>query len=514
MNEEISIIPQPVNLETKEGCFTFNSNTEICYKPFPGIEKIAQYLSDYLRRSDFPVECRCVECSNCINFKINSELPFESEEGYKLIITESNILIEAKALNGLFYAVQTLKQIMPSEIISNKLEEFSVPCVEITDYPRFTWRGMHLDTARHIFPVSAVKSYIDMLAFNKMNIFHWHLTEDQGWRIEIKKYPELTEISSRRKATPVLGDRETLDGIPYDGFYTQEDAKEIVKYASDRFITVVPEIELPGHSVEVLAAYPDLGCTGGPYEVRCFWGIEKDVYCAGNPDVFKFLKNVFDEVLEIFPSKYIHIGGDECPKDRWRECPKCQAAIKENNLKDEFELQSWFIQNIEKYLNSKGRNMIGWDEILEGGLAPNATVMVWRNDGLKDATFAANSGNDVVMSPSVHCYFDHYQAKPEEEPPAIGGFLPLEQVYAFNPIPPELCEDKHKHILGGQANLWTEYMPTVEQLQYMSYPRAFAIAEKLWLDQSCSDYEDFKSRLPNILKHLDYLGINYRKNIN
>jgi hexosaminidase len=510
MKKEISIIPQPVSVETKTGKFNFNQQTQICYKPFTGIEKVAEYLADYLKSANTPAECTCTECSNCINLKINLDLQFESDEGYKLVITESSIFVEAKALNGLFYAIQTLKQMMPAEIISTKIDEFFLPCVEIVDYPRFKWRGMHLDTARHIFPVSAVKIFIDMLAFNKMNKFHWHLTEDQGWRIEIKKYPELTKISSKRKATPVLGDRETLDNVSYDGFYSQEEAKEIVQYAADRFITVIPEIELPGHSVEVLAAYPGLGCTGGPYEVRCFWGIEKDVYCAGNPDVFKFLEDVFDEVLEIFPSKYIHIGGDECPKDKWKACPKCQATIKENNLKDELGLQSWFIQRIEKYLNSKGRDMVGWDEILEGGLTPNATVMVWRGDGLKDAIFAATSGNDVIMSPHNHCYFDSYQAK-EDEPPAIGGFLPLEQVYAFNPIPPELSKDKHKYIIGGQANVWTEYMPTVEQLQYMSYPRAFAMAERLWSDENFNDFENFKSRLPNLLKHLDQLGINYRK---
>ncbi|MDA3798036.1 MAG: beta-N-acetylhexosaminidase [Kiritimatiellae bacterium] len=511
MGQDIPVIPQPVKVSLAEGSFEFDAETVVCCESGYGIENVAKVLCDYIGCENGVIDCSGTECTNSICFKLNKDLPFESEEGYCLSIDSSRIVVTAKALNGLFYGIQTLKQLMPASMISTKLSEFSLPCLEITDYPRFKWRGMHLDTARHIYPVSMVKSYIDMLAFNKMNKFHWHLTEDQGWRIEIKKYPKLTEISSERAATPVLGDRESLDGIPYSGFYTQEEAREIVKYAADRFITVVPEIELPGHSVEVLAAYPNLGCTGGPYEVRCFWGIEKDVYCAGNPDVFEFLQDVFDEILEIFPSEYIHIGGDECPKERWKECPKCQATIKENNLKDELGLQSWFIQKVEQYLNSKGRNMIGWDEILEGGLAPNATVMVWRNDGMKDAVFAANSGNDVIMSPGSHCYFDHYQDKPENEPPAIGGFLPLEKVYAFNPMPPELSKDKQKHIIGGQANVWSEYMPTVEQAQYMSYPRAFAIAEKLWSTEDVNDFDNFKVRLPNILKHLDELGINYRK---
>ena len=511
MGQDISVIPQPVKVSMVEGRFEFNAETVICCASGNGIENVAKILYDYIGCDNDVVQCSGTESTNYICFRLDKNLPFESDEGYCLSIDSSSVVVKAKALNGLFYAIQTLKQLLPPSMISTKLAEFSLPCLEITDYPRFKWRGMHLDTARHIYPVSMVKSYIDMLALNKMNKFHWHLTEDQGWRIEIKKYPKLTEISSKRAATPVLGDRESLDGIPYDGFYTQEEAKEIVRYAADRFVTVVPEIELPGHSVEVLAAYPNLGCTGGPYAVRCFWGIEKDVYCAGNPDVFEFIKDVFDEILEIFPSKYIHIGGDECPKERWKECPKCQATMKENNLKDELELQSWFIQKVEQYLNSMGRDMIGWDEILEGGLAPNATVMVWRKDGLKDAIFAANSGNDVIMSPQEHCYFDHYQDKEENEPAAIGGFLPLENVYAFNPMPPELSEDKQKHIIGGQANVWTEYIPTVEHAQYMSYPRAFAIAEKLWSTEDVNDFNDFKMRLASMLKHLDELGINYRK---
>jgi hexosaminidase len=343
-----------------------------------------------------------------------------------------------------------------------------------------------------------------------MNVFHLHLTEDQGWRIEIKKYPRLTEVGSKRKATPILSNRKKLDGKPYGGYYTQDELREIVTYAKERYITVVPEIEMPGHSIGALAAYPELGCTGGPYEVRQFWGVETDVYCAGEEKVYEFLENVLLEVFDIFPSEFIHIGGDECPKARWEECPKCQAMIEKEGLKNEHELQSYFITRMEKCINKHNRRIIGWDEILEGGLAPNAAVMSWR--GIKGGFVAANMGHDVVMSPTSHCYLDYYQSKDREsEPPAIGGFLPLEKVYSFNPVPDSLDAEKAKHILGAQGNVWTEYIPTPEQAEYMAFPRGSAIAEVVWSPLEKQDYAGFRKRLEPFMKRLDIMNVNYRK---
>jgi hexosaminidase len=361
-----------------------------------------------------------------------------------------------------------------------------------------------------MYPVPFIKKFVDLLALHKYNIFHWHLTDDQGWRIEIKQYPKLTEIGSQRAATPIPADRRQLDGKPYGGYYTQEEIKAVVTYAQERFITVVPEIEMPGHAVAALASYPELGCRGAGYEVRTTWGIAKDVFCAGNDAVFTFLENVLTEVLALFPSEYIHVGGDECPKDRWQECPKCQARIQAEGLADEHELQSYFIQRIERWLNAQGRRLIGWDEILEGGLAPNATVMSWR--GSQGGIEAANAGHDVVMSPTTHCYFDYYQSQDQaNEPPAIGGFLPLEKVYSFNPLPEEIAPDQAHHILGGQGNVWTEYLPRQEQVEYMTYPRATALAEVVWSEPARRDYDDFLARLEPHLRRLASLKVNYRQ---
>ena len=339
-------------------------------------------------------------------------------------------MITAAAPNGLFYGMQTLKQLLPVESTNGVLE---VPVVDIKDQPRFAWRGNMLDCGRHFFPISFIKKYIDILAMYKLNTFHWHLTEDQGWRIEIKKYPLLTEISSWRDETVVGHNTDKYDGMGYGGFYTQDQAREIVKYAAERYINIVPEIEMPGHSSAALAAYPQLGCTGGPYKVQERWGVFKDVYCAGKDETFEFLQNVLDEVMDIFPSPFIHIGGDECPKDSWKECPACQKRMKDNHLKDEHELQGWFITQMDHYLTSKGRRLIGWDEILEGGLAPQATVMSWR--GTKGGIEAAKLHHDVVMSPTTNMYLDYYQSKDKDnEPFAIGGFLPLEKVYDYEPV--------------------------------------------------------------------------------
>ena len=514
LKADINIIPQPQEITVKQGNFEIKSSTSIVTSP--GAEDLAKYLADLFRpATGFNLKTRANNINNLPQNSIYLQLyknGSDTREAYTLKVTSGSILIIASDPAGLFYGIQTLRQLLPTQIeSSSKVENVAwvVPAIEIKDFPRFQWRGMHLDVCRHMFPVKFIKQYIDTLAMYKLNTFHWHLTEDQGWRIEIKKYPKLTEIASKRDSTPIPADRNKSDETPYGGFYTQAQVKEIVDYAADRFITVVPEIEMPGHSVAALTAYPELGCTGGPYKVRTWWGVEDDVFCAGNDQTFEFLQNVLDEVIALFPSKIIHIGGDECPKTRWEKCPKCQQRIKDNNLADEHALQSYFITRIEKYLNSKGRTIIGWDEILEGGLAPNAMVMSWR--GTEGGIAAAKQNHSVVMSPNSHCYFDHYQAEDQsKEPPAIGGFLPLEKVYSYDPMPAELPSNQRKFIMGVQANLWTEYIPTVQQAQYMAYPRALALAEVAWTAPKNKSWQRFQASLKTELKRLDLHNINYR----
>jgi len=388
--------------------------------------------------------------------------------------------------------------------------KLSVPACLIKDDPQYAYRGMHLDVGRHMFPVASIKRYIDMIALHKMNTFHWHLTEDQGWRIEIRKYPRLAEIGGFRKETLVGSARnrpQVFDGTRYGGFYTRDEIRQVVEYAKSRFVSVIPEIEMPGHSLAALAAYPELSCTGGPFEVATRWGVFDDVYCAGKEETFKFLEDVLTEVIELFPGKYIHIGGDECPKSRWEKCPFCQKRIKDEGLKDENELQSYFIQRIEKFLLSKGRNIIGWDEILEGGLAPEATVMSWR--GIQGGITAAREKHDVIMTPVNYVYLNLYQSEPEGQPIAFEGYLPLERVYSYNPMPEELKPDEQKYILGLQGNLWTEYISTPEILEYMAYPRMFALAETGWTPDRKKDFEDFLARLEIMKKRYNATGINY-----
>ncbi len=391
-----------------------------------------------------------------------------NREGYVLTVKADRVTLNGQTENGVFYGIQTLRKSIPAE---TKATSILLPAGSIQDEPRFSYRGMHLDVGRHFFPIEFVKKYIDLLALHNMNTFHWHLTEDQGWRIEIKKYPKLTEIGAWRDRTVIGRNTEEYDNTRYGGFYTQEQAKEIVKYAGERYITVIPEVDLPGHMLAALAAYPEMGCTGGPYEVCPRWGVFEDVLCIGNEKSMQFLEDVMAEIIDIFPSKYIHIGGDEAPRTRWEKCPKCQARIRTEKLKAdknhtaEDRLQSYCMTRIEKLLNSKGRQIIGWDEILEGDAAPNATVMSWRGSagGIK----AAQLGHDVIMTPNDYCYFDYYQSEDtRHEPFAIGGFVPLEKVYSLNPTA-SLTEEQAKHILGTQANLWTEYIPTSEQVEYM-----------------------------------------------
>jgi len=407
-------------------------------------------------------------------------------------------------------------QLLPPQIYSPQKAEnvkWVIPACNIKDEPRFSWRGMHLDVSRHFFSVEFVKKYIDLIAMHKMNIFHWHLTDDNGWRIEIKKYPLLTEIAAWRVDREDMPWREVTPPKPdeepsYGGFYAQEEIKEVVAYAAKRQITVIPEIEMPGHTSEVFAAYPELSCQGKKLYVQpgSYWP-NTDIFCAGNEDVFTFIEDVLDEVVELFPAEYIHIGGDEATKQEWEKCPKCQKRIREEKLKNEHELQSYFIKRIEKYINSKGKKLIGWDEILEGGLAPEATVMSWR--GFEGGIEAATQGHDVIMCPVSHCYFDYYQANPDFEPVAIGGFTPLKKVYSFEPVPPELNETQAKHVLGGQGNIWTEFIPTPKHAEYMAVPRMTALAEVLWSPTEKRDWKSFRGRLEDQEKRLYLMGVNF-----
>ncbi|WP_026775091.1 beta-N-acetylhexosaminidase [Polaribacter sp. Hel_I_88] len=502
---EPNIIPKPVSLTLEKEVFVLNKNTSLAL--FGEFESVANFFNSYLKET-FDLELTSKKSSNQIIFKKNDSI--KNDEGYKLKISQNKILIEAKTKNGAFYAVQSLIQLLP---IKSDLNEIAIQCLEIEDAPRFSYRGMHLDVARHFFSVDFIKKYLDIMAMLKMNTFHWHLTEDQGWRIEIKKYPKLQEIAAFRKET-LLGhysdQPHQFDGKKYGGFYTQEEIKDIVTYATERQITVIPEIEMPGHSQAAIAAHPELGCSGKQVEVATKWGVFEEVYCS-KETTFKFLEDVIDEVVELFPGKYIHIGGDEAPKTNWKKCENCQNLIKKEGLKDEHELQSYFITRMEKYINQKGKQIIGWDEILEGGLAPNATVMSWR--GISGAIEAAKQKHDVILTPNSHLYFDYYQSDNENEPLAIGGFLPLEKVYNFNPIPTELTEAEAKYVLGAQGNVWTEYMPTSEKVEYMAFPRAIALSEVVWSSKENRNYTDFIKRLEHFNKRLDAMNVNYANHI-
>jgi hexosaminidase len=437
---------------------------------------------------------------------LTKDSTIQNAEGYQMEVTSGHIKITANTRTGMFYGLISILQMMqPSQ---DGEGAFTVPACTIVDHPRFAWRGMHLDVCRHFFGKEFIKKYIDLLALHKMNTFHWHLTEDQGWRIEIKKYPKLTGIGAWRNGSMIgrYSDHQ-FDTIRYGGYYTQDDIREIVKYAQSRHITIIPEIEMPGHALAALASYPEFSCTGGPFEVAKEWGVFDDVYCAGNESTFKFIEDVLTEVCALFPGKYIHIGGDECPKTRWKTCPKCQKRIKEEGLKDEHELQSYFIRRIEKFLNAKGKQIIGWDEILEGGLAPNAAVMSWR--GEQGGIEAANQQHNVVMSPGTHCYFDHYQGDPELEPIAIGGYTTVEKVYSYDPVPAGLNDSMEKYIMGAQGNVWTEYILDEAHVEYMALPRMTALAEVLWTPKEKKDEADFTKRLLTHFEFLNKWNVNY-----
>ncbi|OIP49718.1 MAG: beta-N-acetylhexosaminidase [Flavobacteriaceae bacterium CG2_30_34_30] len=504
------IIPQPNFQQINDGYFVLSSTTQLVADET--FDSSVTFLKQFVEQGS-AIRFRKSESNSKIIFQFDETLV--TKEGYKLDISKNQITILAKTDAGAFYAVQSLRQLLPEGLENKSFEDNKIylKALHIEDAPQFAYRGMHLDVGRHFFPVEFIKKYIDRLALLKMNTFHWHLTEDQGWRIEIKKYPKLQEIAAWRDET-LLGHYNDMphqfDSKRYGGFYTQEEVKDIVAYATARHITVIPEIEMPGHSQAAIAAYPHLGCTGENPGVAKLWGVFEDIYCP-KEETFAFLEDVLDEVLKLFPSEYIHIGGDEAPKTQWKNCDSCQAIMKKEGLKDEHELQSYFITRMERYLNSKGRQIIGWDEILEGGLAPNATVMSWR--GEEGGVAAAKQGHKVIMTPTSHCYFDYYQSDNDSEPLAIGGLLPLEKVYHFNPIPEGLTATEAQFVMGAQGNVWTEYMQNEKQMEYMAFPRAVALSEVLWTSEGNKNYSDFVKRLEHFHKRMGALDIHFANHL-
>lgn len=510
------VIPLPQEVAVKHGApFVLASGVKILYPEGNELMKRnAAFLAEYLKKAtgqNFRVESG-TEGKGAILLTLGGMS--EHADAYSLQVDADGVKLTGTSEAGVFYGIQTLRKSLPV----GRQAKFALKPVTMKDYPRFDYRGLHLDVARHFATVEEMKTFIDMMALHNMNRLHWHLTEDQGWRLEIKKYPKLTEIGSKRKETVIGHNSGKYDGKPYGGFYTQEEAKAIVAYAAERYITVIPEIDLPGHMQAALAAYPEFGCTGGPYEVWTQWGVSDNVLCAGDDRTLAFIDDVLTEVMEIFPSTYIHIGGDECPKTKWKSCPKCQARIKALGLKDdekhskEERLQSFVINHAEKFLNAHGRQIIGWDEILEGGLAPNATVMSWR--GESGGIEAAKQHHNVIMTPNTYLYFDYYQTKDtKNEPLAIGGYLPVERVYGYEPMPKVLTPDEQKFITGVQANIWTEYMPTFSQVMYMALPRCAALAEVQWCKPENKNYQGFLDRLPQLIKWYDIEGYNYARHI-
>ena len=514
MAAECVIVPRPVSYEAQKGKLQLSSKSVI-YVADKSLVRPATMFASYVAAEkglQFAVVETLPKAKDVIALSVDKAL---AEEEYQLDVTKKGVIIKGGSEKAVFYGLQSLRQVVFHS--TTKGSKVSVECMSVKDKPHFGYRGNMLDVCRHIFTVEQVKEYIDILAMHKINRFHWHLTEDQGWRIEIKKYPNLTKVGSMRKETIVgrYNKKETpkYDGKPYGGYFTQEQVRDIVRYATERYIEVIPEIDMPGHMVAALASYPELGCTKGPYEVRTRWGISKDVLCAGRESTFEFIEGVLDEVVALFPSKYIHIGGDECPKDRWKACPECQQRIAAEGLKDEHELQSYFMQRIEKYLATKhGRSIIGWDEILEGGVSPTATVMAWR--GAKRGIAAAKLGNQVVMTPTHYCYLDYAQTsnrKANKEPISGGGNgkrpLTMRKAYSFNPYD-QLNEQEQKFIIGVQGNMWTEYVATYDHLQRMILPRMAAIAEVGW-SHGNKDYDDFTRRMHLLRKLYDKCGYKY-----
>ncbi|MCC8424582.1 beta-N-acetylhexosaminidase [Mucilaginibacter sp. UR6-11] len=504
-DKNLTIIPAPAKITVEKGFYHLTKNTPVS---FIGFKQSPITLKDFaatalLLKGVNATGKQTLNGGLKVVLDPAMQIP---DEGYRMSVNAGGIKIISNTEKGLFYGLQTLLQLIPDE-------GDAIPCTEIEDYPRYKYRGLHLDVGRHLFPVSFIKQYIDLLAQYKLNTFHWHLTEDQGWRIEIKKYPKLTSIGGFRDQT-LIGKLkvkpEIYDSTRYGGFYTQKEVREVVAYATSKYVTVIPEIEMPGHSLAALAAYPQLACgdNPGPFKSGQIWGVYKDVYCAGKEETFRFLEDVLDEVMSLFPSKYIHIGGDECPKDRWKTCPYCQKRIKDLKLKDEHELQSYFIQRMEKYVNSKGKQIIGWDEILEGGLAKNAVVMSWR--GVKGGIAAAQQDHDVIMTPGAFLYLDHTESKSTEEPITNGNYLPLSKMYSYDPTPAELTQTQQKRVIGVQANAWSEYMASPDKVLYMLLPRLFALSEIAWTAPEKKDWINFsESRVPAHLGWLDRKNMMY-----
>lgn len=516
----IEIIPKPAKIVKAAGNFILDAETYIYHDgKNKELGEVAKFLAQMLFKENIHIIPAKVNPESKISKSfvlVVDEKAKTGIEGYKLEIKKNRVTITSQSAAGVFYGIQTIRQMLPVSFEKNDgktVSEVKLPCATIEDNPRFRYRGMHLDVSRHFFGKDFVKKYIDMIAMFKMNVFHWHLTDDNGWRLEIKKFPKLTEICAwhvDREDKP-WGKRELQkpgEKATYGGFYTQEDVKEILEYARLRHVEIIPEIEMPGHSAEIFAAYPQFSCKGEKLTVLpgSYWP-NIDIFCAGNDSTFIFLQNILDEVCALFPSKYIHIGGDEADKTRWKECPKCQERIKKEGLKDENELQSYFIKRIEKYLISKNKRVIGWDEILEGGLAPEATVMSWR--GIEGGIEAAKQKHDVIMTPTSYCYFDYFQAEPNFEPVGIGGYLTLKKVYSYEPVPAELTLDEQKYILGAQGNVWTEYIPSNSHAEYMAATRMIALSEVVWSSKEARNWDDFNARLNNIKPRLKALNINY-----
>ncbi len=505
-----TIIPQPTHVKSLEGQFVLLENASIGASTAARAK--AEQLAGFLRPATGYALPIIEGGGGTIQLELNPKI--EGAEAYELSVSNSSINLTASSEAGLFYAIQSLRQLFPTSIFSHSRVDtvWSIPCLEIGDAPRFAWRGAHLDVSRHFMPLTFVKKFIDLMALHKLNVFHWHLTDDQGWRLESLKYPRLTEVGAWRKHTMIgHGHQENpkFDGVPHGGFYTQTEAREVVAYGLERHVTVMPEIEMPGHAQAALAAYPEFGNTGEKLEVWDRWGVNENVFNPLEPTIL-FLQDILTEVLEIFPSQYIHVGGDECPKTQWEQSAAAQVRMKDLEIGDEHALQSYFIGRMDKFLTAKGRRLVGWDEILEGGLTQNATVMSWRGEA--GGIVAAKAGHDVVMTPEYPTYFDHYQSQNKElEPLAIGGLNTLEHVYAYEPIPPQLTELEARHVLGSQVQHWREYMSTPEQVEYMAFPRLSAFSEVVWSDKTSRNYDGFLERLTSQLERLDLLKVNYRK---
>jgi len=513
---ELNVIPLPQKYEVGKGVFEINPKTKVVLEPDNSEMRDAAGLliGLFQKAANFSLEISSKkESKNVIICRLVNNI--ENKEGYKISISTHAVLVEGATSAGIYYGLQTLRQLLPPQIenaaISGSTQQWTVPCVSITDYPTFGYRGMMLDVSRHFMPKEFVLKFIDMLAMHKLNTFHWHLTDDQGWRIEIKKYPKLTSIGSSRRME-VAGHISAPDWTwkvgNYGGFYTQDDIREVVAYAKKCHVTIIPEIELPGHAMAALSAYPEFSCSGGPFEVVGRWGVFHDIFCS-REETFLFFQDVFTEVAALFPGEYIHLGGDEAPKTRWQRCKFCQDRMAKEGLKNENQLQTYFMNRIEKFLQTKGKKVICWDEVVDGGMSKTATVMSWR--GEEGGIQAAKYGNDVIMTPHKSVYFDKYQGDKSKEPLAIGGFLPIEKVYEYNPIPNVLTKEEAKRIKGVQANVWTEYMSDEKQVEYMVFPRIAALAEISWTLPEKKNYENFNIRLKALTEHYSCLKLNYRK---